>query len=333
MKPSGLNSIEYVLQGFGFAFKVAGYIMLAAIAIPAMWILWSWHTMAYQAKTIQALNAAPVTHLTLDFNQLGADPQLAKVLPWAPGVTVATEHDLRDPVIYLDKYRIWNGAVMDDPWYLHGLFKLAPGKAWDSGTGPDYAFGKCSVHYRAYAGACRAVMAMHSLIGPGSGKGQLPMVTLDLQRFNDKTWAANPELTWGGRNNPDWQERMGWWPGTHAGNGSSAPPEDIDFYITGLHVTGQDAGMGRPRFTPLDFIVWHLPSTTSDQDRALKVLTDLATDAYWEPLLPVAVRADGFRELADIREDLAKDYRFARKYGFIVFSGEKFGRSPTIMQQ
>ena len=37
--------------------------------------------------------------------------------------------------------------------------------------------------------------------------------------------------------------------------------------------------------------------------------------------------------LGQLRKDLEHDRRFARKCGYILFQGDKFGRSPTTMNE
>ena len=52
MKPSGLNSIEFILSILVGLWKIAGWIVLIIVVGPVLYLLWSWNTMSYQAKTI-----------------------------------------------------------------------------------------------------------------------------------------------------------------------------------------------------------------------------------------------------------------------------------------
>jgi hypothetical protein len=399
MKPSGLNSIEFILSILVGLWKIAGWIVLIIVVGPVLYLLWSWNTMSYQAKTIQALNAAPATQVILDLNRCQADQGFllqvpgvapkdtfawaAHWLPWAPGMPP----DQNEPYpttslgnyepLYLDTYRHRDDVPHGDPWYLHGLLKLAPTRYWYDGTGPDYAFGKVAGNYQAYVGAVRAVMSMRYLLGglaagmqpeelteaarrgndaqlvdpasaakvAGTGKaaflrgyatdfgGKLPVVSLDLQKFEDRVWNYQEDLHAMDKGlDVTWDKRMGWWGGTGAGNGVNAD-NSRDFYITGLRLQGQSEG--RPHFTPLDFLVYHLPSTTFNQDRARGELARMTEDAFWLPLLPDTpqVRDAVNILLYHVRQDLDHDYRFSRKYGYILFQGDKFGRDSSIMKE
>jgi hypothetical protein len=410
MKPSGLNSIEYVLHFLGSLWKIAGYVILIIVVGPVLYFLWSWHTMSFQAKTIIALNNAPVTRVVLDFNQCqivatktsrqighavkvevdGVKPQVTLPwlwhwLPWAPGMP--PDHTENNPTtsygnyegVYLNHYRRPKDIPHADPWYLHGLLKLAPTKHWDDRTGPDYAFGKVAGNYLAYVGAVRSVAAMRYLLGgiaagqsqehlvsfasmadglhllsPNAAykvsgcnntqaklfltgyvtdfNGRLPVVTLDLQKFDEATWDHQDDLRAMSKHSAEWDKRMGWWGGTGAGQGGTAD-NSRDFFITGLHLPGEmDC---RPSFTPLDFLFNHLPSITANQQKAQAELARMTEDAYWDPLVP----SDEFTRdaahvlLRQVRKDLEIDYRFSRKYGYILFQGDKFGRSPTTMNE
>lgn len=424
MKPSGLNSIEYVLNFILGLWKVIGYVLLTAIVGPVLYLLWVWNTTTYQARTIEALNAAPILEqITFNFNgtmqcsdgkvagqivfPFSATPAerpmdqmpsfLAKFLPWAPALPKDPLHPLAplteddqsrgtmEP-ISLDSYRLPHGVPHADPWYRYGLFKLAPGKHWDCGTGPDYAFGKCAGNYLAYVGAVRAVATMRNLLGaraigapkeeldllplrsaslylqnpivvffalsehtaPGAGRAflnayatnfnnKLPNIELDLQPFMEAMWYYQPDLKAMKHSNEggsDWQNRMGWWPG-FIPNGSSAPPDTTDIYITGLRVAGQSNLLGRPQFTVLDFFWNHLPATTSSEAKARGALTRMTTDAFWDGVLPAdpVTREAAHTLLADLRRDLAFDYQFARKYGSYVYDGSAMDRSIAIIER
>jgi len=167
--------------------------------------------------------------------------------------------------------------------------------------------------------------------------GQLPVLTLDLQKFEDKTWTA------GGISITDrvaWDKRMGWWGGPGAGGGTG-PDNSRDYFITGLRLSGQGLRDGRPQFNPFDFLFNHLPSLTPSQEKAQDTLARMAEDAFWDPLLPEvkgpaganSVRDAAHALLGKLRQELQTDYLFARKYGFVLFQGDKFGRSPTVMEE
>jgi hypothetical protein len=175
---------------------------LVLVVGPVLYLLWSWNTVSYQSKAIEALNRAPSTRVTVDFNQAllvpinnetlafhvvkvevpGVIPQnttawLEHWLPWAPGMPPDPNEANPDTSLgnyeplFLDNYRRPKDIPHADPWYLHGLLKLAPTKHWDDRTGPDYAFGKVAGNYLAYLSAVRAVAAMRYLLG-GIAAGQ-----------------------------------------------------------------------------------------------------------------------------------------------------------------
>lgn len=409
MKASGLNSIEFVLQFLGRIWKIAGYIALIIVVGPVLYLLWSWNTMSFQSKAIDALNSAASIHVTLDFNQallvpIGNQTMVFHVvkagvpnvipqnsvawmehwLPWAPGMPPDPNEANPDTSLgnyeplCLDNYRRPKDIAHADPWYLHGLMKLAPTKHWDDRTGPDYAFGKVTGNYLAYAGAVRAVAAMRYLLGgvaagqsdedlaerasasgglhllipdaafkvSGSTKarrfligyatdfqGKLPVITLDLQMFNDDTWNHQADLRNMRKDSVEWDDRMGWWGGPGAGNGGSAD-NNKDFFITGIRLQGDGPLEGRPQFAVGDFLLNHLPSSTFSEDRSRNALNAMTTDAFWDTVLANPAIASGAHNLLrQVREDLEKDRLFARKYGQVLFSGDKFGRGPSIMKE
>jgi hypothetical protein len=167
--------------------------------------------------------------------------------------------------------------------------------------------------------------------------GQLPVATLDLQKFEDKTWMVGGIFI---TDRVVWDKCMGWWGGPGAGTGSEAD-NTRDYFITGLRLSGQGPNEGRPDFTPLDFLFNHLPALTPSQVKAQDGLAQMTEDAFWDKVLPDTQGAAGtttLREaahtlLSQLRQELEHDYRFARKYGYILFQGDKFGRSPTIMEE
>jgi hypothetical protein len=274
--------------------------------------------------------------------------------------------------IYLDNYRRPKDIPHADPWYYHGLLKLAPSKHWDDRTGPDYAFGKSTGNYLAYVGAVRAVAAIRYLLGGvAAGRsdedlasqafitssqhllspeaafkasnstrvkpfllgyatdfgGKLPVVILDLQMFNDATWGA--QLRNECSDGVEWENRMGW----HGGTDSDTFSEKRDFFITGLHLQNQDLNEGRPSFTPVDFLLNHLPSSTSSEDKARSTLKAMTTDAFWDRVLAnPAIRSGEHNLLRQVREDLENDRLFARKYSGVLFNGDKFDRGSSIMK-
>jgi hypothetical protein len=318
-------------------------------------------------------------------------PFVLNNLPWGPAL-------LRDPIldpkegfhpygnggnseaIYLDHYRRSKDVPHADPWYFHGLFKLAPTKHWDDGTGPDYVFGKTAENYHAYAGAVRAVAMMRLLLGaramgidgmqllpcligpldgspenmdnpvtayntltalvkPGDARAfmraydtdwgdQLPVLDLTMQKFDDDTWKTRPGKQYS--MGQDWEEHMQWWGGPFAGNGS-APDNSRDYFITGLATRHNPLGC-RPQFTPTDFLLNHMPDLTPGQRAAHAELRRVTTDAFWDSLLSADLRSDAHILLNVVRLDLDHDYRFARKYGYIMFQGDKFGRSASVMK-
>lgn len=214
MNPSGRNSIEYLLHGAGALIRWIYVAAGLAILIPVFWAVWSWDTMSYQARAVEAMNQGPMQRVTVDFNhciltedmlreqepftclspftKIGGgtgwmpafkalpfsvteDPKVVYyLLPWAPGV-------LRDELLGrgpetslvgtrfemtfedMSRYRL-KADPRNDPWYPFGLFKLAPTREWDWGTGPDYAFGKVAANYEAYVAAARATAAMRVLV-------------------------------------------------------------------------------------------------------------------------------------------------------------------------
>lgn len=395
MKPSGLNSIEWILNLALGLWKIAGWVVLIVVTGPVLYLIWCWDATTYQALALRALAQAPATRVTLDFNQTlwvpnqtqqlilfgvkasvdGVKPKdtpawLRHWLPWAPGLGGGASFE--GGSLFLDRYRRPQDVPQTDPWYFHGLMKLAPTRHWDDRTGVDYAFGKTTCNYLAYVGAVRAVLTMRYLVAGmavgtstdriesagwddlepqlgdppaayqavGRGQpqpflhgyttdfgGKLPVVTLQLQSFDLPTWDSLPDLHYlrEYRRNK-WDNHMSWWGGPGAGNG--CPPDNSeDLFITGVDGV-------RPQFTPLDFLLYHMPSTTSAQDQALDPLRQLTTDAFWDPLLPNdPARHAAHRLLGKLRQDLEDDQKFARRYSYILFSGDAFGRDPSIMKE
>jgi len=91
---------------------------------------------------------------------------------------------------------------------------------------------------------------------------------------------------------------------------------------------------GRPCFNILDFLVYHLPSLTASQERAQASLQELTTNAFWDKVLPndPETRDAAHTLLAMLRKDLDHDTTFSRRYGYILFSGDTFGRDKSVMQ-
>lgn len=214
MNPSGRNSIEYLLHGAGTLIRWIYVAVGLAILIPVFWVVWSWDTMSYQGRALEAMNRGPIQRITIDFNRctltedtlraqepftclspftkigggtgwmpafkalpfvINEDPSTVYyLLPWAPSVLrdellsrgpgtslLGTRFDLTSEDMV--HYR-FTADPRNDPWYVFGLFRLAPSKEWDWGTGPDYAFGKVAANYEAYVAAARAVAAMRVLL-------------------------------------------------------------------------------------------------------------------------------------------------------------------------
>ena len=297
---------------------------------------------------------------------------------WAPGMPPdRTENNLTTSYggyegMYLDHYRRATDIPHADPWYYHGLLKLAPTKHWDDGTGVDYVFGKVAGNYQAYVAAMRAVLTIRYLLGGMAAgvppdslaslaqqagdaqlagpvaayrvagatrlsaflrgyntdfNGQLPVVHLDLQKFDDSTWGGLRGLC---KDGVESDNRMGWWGGPGAGSGT-LPDNSRDYFITGLATRRNPLGC-RPQFTPADFLLNHMPELTPGQRAAQAELRRVTTDAFWDSLLSADLRSDAHILLNVVRKDLDHDYRFARKYGFIMFQGDKFGRGTSIMK-
>ena len=316
-------------------------------------------------------------------------------LPWAPGLVndpwlahdreAALAGTSMGPVgsLYLTHYRNSWDIPNADPWYAHGLFKMAPTKRWDWGTGPDYVFGKCAGNYQAYASAARATAGMRFLLAgrsmglsghllalswkstwdqdpvlgywdlhnfaehkPGERAAflkayctnfgtALPVVTLDLQKFEESTWAPARQKESG----VTWDKFMGWWPEGQRDpeeiGGLCQKAETRDFFITGLRLQGQRAWEGRVGFSRSDFLFYRLPTTSPDLSTARGTLARLLTDSFWDALLPQdpETKRGAHEILAIIRAELQQDYQFARKYGNVAFSGDKMDREPSIMMK
>jgi hypothetical protein len=160
---------------------------------------------------------------------------------------------------------------------------------------------------------------------------RLPVVTLDLQKFDPEVW-GNP----GEGEARDWDNYMGWHPLCGIEDDRSVwghrPARTFDLFITGLRLKGQGPHEGRPRSSRLDFLLWNTPSTTRSQDKALDALTALTTDAFWDPLIDAGLRGLAHQVLKQIRKDLEHDYKFARRFGHVAFNGDALDRNPSVMK-
>jgi len=161
---------------------------------------------------------------------------------------------------------------------------------------------------------------------------KLPVVTLDLQKFDEATWNHQADLRAMGKSSVEWDDHMGWWGGTGAGDGGTTD-NSRDLFITRLRLHDQYSFEGRPSFTMMDFLFNHLPSTTPSEDKARGELKAMTTDAFWDKLLPADAHDAAHALLLQVRRDLKADYQFSRKYGQVMFSGEKFDRGPSIMEE
>ena len=149
MKPSGLNSIEYILHFIGVSLRILGYVILVATVGPVLYLLWSWNTMKFQERAIDALNAAPMTELQVDFNRCAITPaMLERERNWALAIQQMSAHDAPDPIYaYPLPFEVRLGDKAPDkelaPWVLRSL-PWAPGLQKDPQLVPKepiYSYG------------------------------------------------------------------------------------------------------------------------------------------------------------------------------------------------